>query len=309
MDFISKILKIYQECKDSIIKLFQIKSTSICLFLCLLIWVGCLLIQMYPQGIKINQDRVYAQTDEDEEETQLAFNPQIGVPVLCYHKIAPVDKIEGVPDGLVVTPQELEGQVEFFIKQGYSVITYQDLYNYMVKKKGIPEKSILITFDDGFQSNYTQLPILLKKYNIKAEIAVVAGGTRKVKGPVTNGASYFTWEHAKELQETGLINIVSHTLNHCNLTKAENLEYELKGSYDQILKYVGVKSNVIVYPYGFYSDLVIQKAKSCGYVLGVTIDRGLNYSGDDPMAVKRIIVSHGDTGQMILEKINSLKRK
>lgn len=244
-----------------------------------------------------------------KETNKLMFNDKVGVPILLYHKIAPWDRLEGVPNGMVVTPGELEEHLSYLKKQGYTTIFYEDLYEFLTQKKPLPEKPIIISFDDGYQSNYIYLPDILKRLDMKAEIAVVTGLPRKEKGEVTNGASYFTWEHAKEMQNSGYIDIVCHTANHANLVKSKQLELELWGASNDILAYMGKRPIILVYPGGSYDDNVIQAAKEYGYKMGVTIEPGVNYYGQDPMKIKRIIVSHWDTGEKILNLINQYSRK
>lgn len=282
--------------------LFIIKSYKLCIYLCAFVILGMAMLSLADYNVKTN----YVQA---KEVNKLAFNQNVGVPILTYHKIAPWDKLEQVPDNMVVTPGELEEQFSYLKKCGYTTIFYEDLYEFLTQNKPLPKKPIIISFDDGYQSNYMYLPQILKKLDMKAEIAVVTGLPRKEKGEVTNGASYFTWEHAKEMQNSGYIDIVSHTANHANLPKSNDLFLELWGSSNDMLVYMGKRPSILVYPGGKYDDNVIGEAKKYGYKMGVTIDPGVNYYGQDPMKIKRIIVSHWYTGEKILYLINKYSRK
>lgn len=284
---------------------------SIKLFSLLIILMG-ITISSGAMTVNVENKDIYDRGSIEQvnaSNTKLVFDDKIGVPILNYHKIATIDKLEGVPNNMVVTPEELEEQLSYFKMQGYSSISYTELYNFLINKKPIPEKSFIISFDDGFQSNYIYLPELLKKYGFKAEIAIVTGLPRKAHGEVTNGASYFTWEHAIEMEESEYINIESHTANHANLVKSKDIKLELEGSSNDIFKYLGRRTDVIIYPGGSYNDKVIEQAKKYGYTMGVTIEKGLNYFGQDIMKIKRFMISHGETGEQILNNINRYKIK
>ena len=98
----------------------------------------------------------------------ITFN---GLPVLMYHKV--ID--EGIPDYLTITIQDLEQQFKYLVKRGYTSILLSDLLDHLNEKKKLPAKAVLLTFDDGYKNNFTQLYPLLKKYNLKANIFLVAG--------------------------------------------------------------------------------------------------------------------------------------
>jgi peptidoglycan/xylan/chitin deacetylase (PgdA/CDA1 family) len=94
-----------------------------------------------------------------------------GLPVLNYHKISSGD----VPDFLTVTTGQLRRHFDYLNRNGYTTIFISELLEYVEHKKPLPAKPVMITLDDGYRDNYTSLYPLLKEYNIKANIFLVAG--------------------------------------------------------------------------------------------------------------------------------------
>jgi len=91
--------------------------------------------------------------------------------VLMYHKVSDNDHY----DFLTVTSRNLEEQFQFLKQQGYTSVLLSDLVKHVTQGTPLPQKPVLITFDDGYRDNYTSLYPLLQEYNIKANIFLVAG--------------------------------------------------------------------------------------------------------------------------------------
>ena len=88
-----------------------------------------------------------------------------------YHKISD----DAPPDYLTVNPSLFEKQMLYIIKSGYTTIFVSDLIEHVVNGKALPRKPILLTFDDGYRNNLTKLYSLIRKYELKANIFLVAG--------------------------------------------------------------------------------------------------------------------------------------
>lgn len=94
-----------------------------------------------------------------------------GLPILNYHKISGGND----PDFLTVTTAQLRQQFDYLNRNGYSTIFLSELMDYVEHKKPLPARPVMITLDDGYRDNYTNLYPILKEYNIKANIFLVAG--------------------------------------------------------------------------------------------------------------------------------------
>lgn len=103
-------------------------------------------------------------------------------------------------------PQQFKTQMKYIKDNGYTTLTPKQLYNFFVENKPIPKKSVVITFDDGYLDNYKYAYPILKEFNLKATIFVIASNIDKDNRCMTS-------KQLKELQNNG-IDIESHTFNH-----------------------------------------------------------------------------------------------
>ncbi|MDF2984824.1 MAG: hypothetical protein K0R50_334 [Eubacterium sp.] len=195
------------------------------------------------------------------------------VPILMYHDMA--EKSSG---DMVVSTGKFEEQIKALSEAGYTGITVNQMTDYVEKGIELPEKPVLITFDDGYLSNYKLAYPILKKYNLKATIFVigvsVGKDTYKDTGkPIT---PHFTYEQAKEMLDSGLIDIQSHTFDMHQWADFEKgkarsnilpLEGDKENAYLDLLKKdilqsgngikdgTGNKVTALAYPLGKYSTL------------------------------------------------------
>jgi peptidoglycan/xylan/chitin deacetylase (PgdA/CDA1 family) len=112
-----------------------------------------------------------------------------------------------------ISPKEFENDVKYLKKAGYTTIVMQDLIDYVYKGKELPEKPIMLTFDDGHYSNYTYVLPVLKKYECRAVISVVGEYIDKstAEGKLNPAYSYFSWDVLKELVNSPYVEIQNHS--------------------------------------------------------------------------------------------------
>lgn len=171
-----------------------------------------------------------------------------GIPVFMYHCVAEEPR-EG-DENLYCRPAQLEEQFEYLNKNGYTTLfadEYEEAYDV--------DLPVILTFDDGYEDNYTELFPLLKDYDIKATIFVVSDYIDK--------DGYLSSEQIKEMVDSGLVSIQSHTVSHvdlCSLTE-EELDRELRESCAAIAKITGRNVTSISYPGGYFNDDVIREVK------------------------------------------------
>ena len=208
------------------------------------------------------------------------------IPILTYHCVD--DTIWGYKP-MFVSVKTFDEQMKCLKDQGYSAITFRDLDNLNIIKK-----PVIITFDDGYENNYTNAFPILKKYNMKATIFVISNAIGHQK--------YLkTWQ-IKEMRN--LIDFESHTVSHPYLDKlsAKEIENELMQSQEYLQKLLDTKIDVVAYPYGSYSDKVIKITKKY-YKYGVTTNSGdFYYKHSNDYHIKRISI-HDDIN---IEKFISL---
>ncbi|MBQ7935657.1 MAG: polysaccharide deacetylase family protein [Clostridia bacterium] len=169
----------------------------------------------------------------------------VEVPVLMYHAVS--DDLWGI-SGLFVSPSEMEKQLQYLTENGYTPIWFEDLENI----ENI-EKPVILTFDDGYEDNYTNLYPLLHKYKVKATIFMITG--------FIGSEHYLNEEQIKTLNQSGLISFQSHSLTHPDLGKCseEELEKEMLQSKLDLVRLTGKEPFVLCYPMGKWSDLSLEK--------------------------------------------------
>lgn len=138
------------------------------------------------------------------------------LPILMYHDVTDGPTSD---NPMVVTTEKLEGDLCWLKENGYHTILPQEL----TEGEPLPEKPVMITFDDGYVSNYRLLFPLLQKYQMKAAICLIVSLTDKDP----EGHGHLTWDMCREMQASGLVEIASHTYALHNLE--QNGDYFAKG--------------------------------------------------------------------------------
>lgn len=222
------------------------------------------------------------------------------VPILLYHNIT--DTYDIHQKLLHITPEAFKQHLVTLKNAGYNTITYNDFKEAVIGLKELPENPIIITFDDGYISNYQYAFPLLKELNMKATFFIVTGsvGNTKLTYP------HFSWEQAKEMEKSGVIDIQSHSHTHrdfSTLTMEETL-YEIRMSKYLIEKNLGKNVSVFAYPYGIDNMFSQDIIKNAGYsIINYVGNVGSNgiYEGLDKL--KRITVAGDYSNEHLLELI------
>jgi peptidoglycan/xylan/chitin deacetylase (PgdA/CDA1 family) len=225
------------------------------------------------------------------------------VPILLYHNIFE-SEIQG-ESTVHISSGEFDEHLNTLKSEGYNTITFNDYYLYAIFGKELPEKPIIITFDDGYLSNYEYAYPILLKYDMKATIFVITGRMGAVKDVIY---PHFTWDQAKEMVNSGYIDIQSHSDFHKNMTELKNgeLQLEFRRSKYLIEKKLGTKCKVFAYPYGLANDEIKKIGEKAGYDIQVVVgDEGSNTADDNITGLKRLTVKSNIGSQGLLELIEN----
>ena len=229
--------------------------------------------------------------------------PDVKIPVLLYHNFV-TQVPETDPDNFnyINTPESFEENIKILLENGYTIISMKELDEANNYKKELPNKPIIITFDDGYYSNYEYIYPILKKYNIKASIFII---TDKI-GQEIDGIKYLDWDECLEMQNSGLVEIFSHSKKHVFYDKlpVREIRDDVKESYRMIEKHLGKqKLKVFAYPYGAYTNETVQTLKNNGIDFQV-YDIGINnFRSLDKNFIKRINIPCEMTGREIIDEI------
>jgi peptidoglycan/xylan/chitin deacetylase (PgdA/CDA1 family) len=218
------------------------------------------------------------------------------VPILIYHRFGPA-----VADSMTVTTTAFASQLKYLRDRGYTVIPLRSLVDYFLgHAPPPPPRSVVITSDDGHKSVYTEMLPLVKKYRIPVTLFVYPSA-------VSNAPYAMTWVQLRQIEETGLFDIQSHTYWHPNFKKEKKrlkpadyekfVDMQLNKSKARIEKEIGGRVEMIAWPFGICDDWLMKKAKADGYIAGFTIERRNSSPSDNIMALPRYIVTDRDRGE------------
>ncbi len=217
------------------------------------------------------------------------------VPILMYHHLS-----EDVTNSEMVSPEQFEAQIRALSEAGYTGVSFDELQAYVLRSEPLPEKPVVITFDDGYRSNYTLAYPILQKYGMKATIFAVgvSFGTDHYKDTDYAITPHFGAAEAAEMTASGLISIQSHTYDmhqwppyETGSAVRENilqLSGESEEAYVQALTEDFTRSralledatgrpvDVLAYPAGQYSTLAQVTLQSLGVHVTLSTNPGVN---------------------------------
>lgn len=228
----------------------------------------------YPAWVDDTYGGIYITTGAREFE----LPTDVDVPVLMYHAVS--DDCWGYSE-LFVSPSDMEEQLEYLVDNGYDPIWFEDLAH--VEDY---DKPVILTFDDGYDDNYTELFPLLQKYNVKATVFVIGQDVVGIQHKLTQ-------EQIREMSDSGLVSIQSHSYTHGDMSAMdeETLEYEITETKKVIARITGKAPYVLCYPSGDYSNLTIEVARK-HHMFGLKMVGGLyNTSDDEPFEVSRYYIA------------------
>ena len=205
-----------------------------------------------------------------------------GVPILMYHYIrVNPDSRDKIGYGLSITPDLFRAHVAFLNERGFHAITMRELAAMLDAKILPPEKSIVLTFDDGYRDAYTEAWPVLKEFGFSATLYVVTDFIEL--GP------YLTRPQIKELHAGG-IEIGSHSLAHPNLPalSSQRLTREVVESRGILQELIGAPVISFCYPSGKYNDLVERTVRTAGYTTATTVEHGIIRGKENRMSMPRV---------------------
>ena len=209
------------------------------------------------------------------------------IPVLMYHRIQNCPTNTTDCADITVQPVEFKAQMDYLKANGYATLSIDELM--FCNKYGLPlpPKSVLVVFDDGYATTYTQAYPILKANGQKATMFMVSG--------LINASGMLTDTQLKEMQRTGVFNIESHTVTHVRLsplTQAQRI-IELRDSQAALQNLLNVPVRYIAYPNGDINDTSVLDVKQY-YDLGFIVCKVNCHKGDN----SRLMPLNGDLFRM-----------
>lgn len=239
---------------------------------------------------------------------------------LNYHDIIPEE--ERVPpfDRVAVCQEHLENHFSWLKRKGYHVVSYQEILDASKGLKTLPDKSILLTFDDGYESFYTRVFPLLRKYHYPAVVALVGAWMESDNAADRpQGKKLLSWQQTRELLNSGLVEVASHSygLHHgiasnpqgneqaAATTHAfdpdlrqyeddeeyrQRINHAVAKSADFIWQHAGVRPRIMVWPFGEYNEWLLEASRDAGMPHTMALWDGLNTLAD-LRAMRRLLIA------------------
>lgn len=217
-------------------------------------------------------------------------NKNYKIPIVVYHKIG--DRFEwGITRQKI---RQFEQQIRYLKENGYQSAKTDEIFKSQDRFRKISFKDsrkVLITFDDGYESAYDFAFPVLQKYGFSACIFLITGYVGKYNEWDVNWGKKFkhlSWNQIKEMAKYGF-SFGSHTINHPDLTKLgkRHVEYELKGSLEELEDNLGKKVDFVSFPFGKYNPQVEELAQKAGYQKAFTICSSSNDDNSDSFVLER----------------------
>jgi peptidoglycan/xylan/chitin deacetylase (PgdA/CDA1 family) len=203
-----------------------------------------------------------------------------------------------------VSQKTFDKQMRMLSKKGYTPISLMLLQKYFLQKASLPDKPVIITFDDGYVDNFRIALPVLRKYNFIAEIFLPTDLIDTHRHNVFNKHPLMNWDEIRQMHDRG-ISFSSHTATHPRLTelKDEEILEELTRSRQKLQEVLGEECTCIAYPYGDFDRRVRDLTEQAGYKAACSTKIGLNRFGDDPLALKRVSIIDLDHPGRFLRKV------
>lgn len=221
------------------------------------------------------------------------------LPILTFH---------AVDDQLSVlsfSPSVFQRVMANLHEHGYQTLDLREVVDYLQQHKPFPDRSFVLTFDDGYQSVYTEAFPVLQRYGMSATVFLTVGRKKRTKSryrlPTMEGRSMLSWGEIREMQRGG-ITFGAHSLTHPDLSRlsTEQASREIVQSKEIIEDALGTPVTCFAYPFGYFdqrSHAIVQQYFTCA----CSVKLGLITANSDFFALERV-----DTYYLRTEKLFNL---
>lgn len=242
----------------------------------------------------------------------------IALPVLMYHQVLDLPSKLGK---YVVSPAELESDMKLLTDMGFETVTVNDLIDFCDGKRNLPKKPVMLTFDDGYETDYINVFPLLQKYNMKAVFSVVGSYAEKYSEPNIDkhiNYAHLSWDEMREMSKSGLCEFQNHSYDMHSLNgrrgalkkRGEDSEHYLKVmeediKHSQTLFYdnLGFAPRCFTYPFGSENDALREIIASHGFSASLGTYEKINMltgARDELYDIRRYNRAHGRNIKKIL---------
>jgi peptidoglycan/xylan/chitin deacetylase (PgdA/CDA1 family) len=218
------------------------------------------------------------------------------VPILMYHSVS--EHARPKFKRFMVTPDQLDEHLAYLKNQGYTAITVTEFID--TPRDALPERPVVLTFDDGFGDFYTHAFPLMQKYRIRATLYVttgyVSGRSEWLVHEDEIDRQMLTWDELTQVCRGG-VECGAHSHSHRPLDELdpEELDIEITRPKQILEDRLGGPVHSFAYPFGYYTDEIKRRVREAGYTSACAVKYGLSGPDDDPFALSRLIVTNETT--------------
>ena len=242
--------------------------------------------------------------------------------ILMYHGVLPDNS--GHLGQYVISVSEFESDLTYLTENGYQTVGVADVIDYVQKGAYLPEKAVMLTFDDGYYNNYLYAYPLLQQYSCCAVLSPIAKWTDHYSetGVIDERYTHVTWKNLREMLDSGLVEVGNHTYDlhttnegrHGSAKKEgesvvayqQLLETDLKRAQEQFRWRLDITPQVFAYPFGAVSKEALTVLQDMGFQAAFTCEEKVNILSRDEDCLFRLgryRRPHGISGAQYLSGI------
>jgi peptidoglycan/xylan/chitin deacetylase (PgdA/CDA1 family) len=255
----------------------NLRALLIFIEIILLISIGIILIKSYQIRVTVKPKLETPKTEEKtlppevkKKLTEAPYSETIRVPILMYHYVEYVkDTKDTFRQSMNIPPDVFDEQVKTLLGAGYNFITVRELGAMLDQKIPIPDKPIILTFDDGHWDLYTDVLPILRKYSIKATAYIIPG--------FLGGSDFLSQKQLQAIIDSRLIDIGAHTVNHMWLKgqSIDRVQREIGESKIMLETMYKIRIATFAYPFGAFDLQAEQVVKNDGFTAAVSTVPGV----------------------------------
>ena len=243
--------------------------------------------------------------------------------ILMYHQVSENGRLWG---DYVIPPSLLKEDFEYLKNNNYTPIKIKDILDFTKGTKDLPEKSVVITFDDGQRSFLTKVVPLLEEYNYPAVVNIVGALTDLYteNGETNDKYAYLNWNDLKILSENELVEIGHHSYNfhslgyrrgmgkiygESNSSYSEIIKTDIEKLNKKLLSNIGERPYILAYPYGIRNDTLLEIVKDENFSVTLSCRESINKIsvGDELFELGRFNRPYGKSSNTFFENIITAK--
>lgn len=220
----------------------------------------------------------------------------VKLPIIMYHSVLRDPNRAGK---YIVSPQTVENDLIYLKNHGYTSLTAAELAEKVLRGEQLPQKPVILTFDDGYLNNLTYVLPLLERYDMKAVVSVVGSYSEcfsQNKDP-NPAYAYLSWDDIEELTAAGRVEIGNHTYDMHSRTERKGIkrlrgegeaEYyaalvcDIGRTQSLLEEYCGIVPTTFAYPFGQTEKAALPILKEMGFTVLMTCTEKVNELNGDP---------------------------